>query len=371
VTALELTFRATGVVLLACLAFLLLRTRRRDHTARLGAALCASVGAFLLTSMPHAGQVLGPLLYPLTAVCSTHPVFFWLFCAALFTDGFVLRRWQLACIAGMAVLGLTYQWLFTDQHGIASGLLVRAVGAVFGAASLAFACLGPLAVWRGSAADLDERRRQVRGWFVPIASTYLAITVIVQAIALYRSTRTPHALVIANLLILDTLAAAALLSFLKVRVANWLEVVEPAGRPVDLSRLERSVLQQLERRLVPERLYAREGLTIATLASLLDTQDHVLRRVINRGLGFRNFNDFLHFHRLREAAARLRSAAERRVPILTIALDSGYASIGPFNRAFRQRFGMTPSEYRRDGGSESPAVAGTPAPSDAHTSRPA
>ena len=34
------------------------------------------------------------------------------------------------------------------------------------------------------------------------------------------------------------------------------------------------------------------------------------------------------------------------LPILTIALESGYGSIGPFNRAFRAHFGMTPTEYR-------------------------
>jgi len=33
--------------------------------------------------------------------------------------------------------------------------------------------------------------------------------------------------------------------------------------------------------------------------------------------------------------------------VLTIALEAGYGSIGPFNRAFRERFGMTPTEYRR------------------------
>jgi AraC-like DNA-binding protein len=73
----------------------------------------------------------------------------------------------------------------------------------------------------------------------------------------------------------------------------------------------------------------------------------VLRRVINQGLGFRNFNDFLHTHRLKEAAGRLGDPQLRRIPVLTIALEAGYGSIGPFNRAFKERFGMTPSEYRR------------------------
>jgi AraC-like DNA-binding protein len=35
------------------------------------------------------------------------------------------------------------------------------------------------------------------------------------------------------------------------------------------------------------------------------------------------------------------------VPILTIALDAGFQSIGPFNRAFKAETGMTPSEFRR------------------------
>ena len=34
------------------------------------------------------------------------------------------------------------------------------------------------------------------------------------------------------------------------------------------------------------------------------------------------------------------------LPILTIALTVGYNSINPFNRAFRDSKGMTPSAYR-------------------------
>ena len=96
-----------------------------------------------------------------------------------------------------------------------------------------------------------------------------------------------------------------------------------------------------------ERLYARPALALPELATLLGTQEHILRRVINQGLGFRNFNDFLHRYRLAEVASRLRDPREARTPVLTIALEAGYGSIGPFNRAFRDRFGMTPSEYRR------------------------
>jgi AraC-like DNA-binding protein len=34
------------------------------------------------------------------------------------------------------------------------------------------------------------------------------------------------------------------------------------------------------------------------------------------------------------------------VPITTIALDAGFRSLGPFNRAFKGETGVTPSEFR-------------------------
>ena len=34
--------------------------------------------------------------------------------------------------------------------------------------------------------------------------------------------------------------------------------------------------------------------------------------------------------------------------MLTIAMDAGFQSIGPFNRAFKADTGLTPTEFRRD-----------------------
>jgi AraC-like DNA-binding protein len=348
-STLEMILRGLGVVQLALLAGILLHSRRRDQTARIGAALCLSVGAFMLTSIPGAGRLLRVAVYPLTAICATHPVWFWLFCAALFGDRFRLKRAHVLSLLAIALAGVLYQVLVQPPSFDASPEFVRAVGVGFGIASLAFVALGPLAVRAGQRTDLDERRRRIRTWFVPVISAYLAVIVVVQAWATFAGRYTPAPLVLANLAIIDLLAGLALLSFLRIRVVNWLDLAERPSPAADtLSHQERSVLDRLTRRFASERLYARDGLTIAALAELLGTQEHVLRRVINRGLGFRNFNDFLHTHRLREAAVRLRDPGARRVPVLTIALEVGYGSIGPFNRAFRERFGVTPSEYRRE-----------------------
>lgn len=349
---LELALRAIGITLLAFLAAILFRTKRRDLTAQFGGALCVSVGAFLLTSTPNADQRLGVFLYPLTAICSTHTVWFWLFCSALFADRPALRRQHAICLVSMAVGGTLYQWMLPTWSAGETEAFAHALGLAFGTASLVFACMAPVTIYLGKLADLDARRRRIRTWFVPTVSAYLLLVAVAQVVSLFAGRPTPKPLVLANLVVIDMVATAALLTFVRVRVINWLDLREPAPDAEALSFVENSVLNRLMRRLVPERLYAREGLTITKLAAMLDTQEHVLRRVINRGLRFRNFNEFLHSHRLREAATRLRDPATRRVPILTTALDVGYGSIGPFNRAFKERFGVTPSEYRLAGAGE-------------------
>ena len=106
---LELTLRGLGVAQLAVLAAILLQTRRSDYAARTGAALCVSLGAFMLTSMPGAGRVFGVFIYPLTAICATHPVWFWLFCAALFSDRLKLNRSHVLAVTAMALAGVLYQ----------------------------------------------------------------------------------------------------------------------------------------------------------------------------------------------------------------------------------------------------------------------
>jgi AraC-like DNA-binding protein len=339
----ELTLRAIGVALLALVAVSVLRTRERTHRTRSVAWLAASVAAFMLTSMPGADRIFGAFIYPLTALCSTHPVWFWICARVLFSERATLRTSDVICLGAMGVAGVLYQ---SQLPADSADTAVRVLGVAFAASGLAFACLAPLTVYFGIAGDLDLRRRQLRQWFVPVVSIYLAAVLVTQAIVLFQGGSTPRTLVLLNLVVIDVAAAIALSTFVQLRVVNWIAAVDipPA---VALSRLEESVLERLNRRFVAERLYAREALTIAQLATLLGTQEHVLRRVINQGLGFRNFNDFLHTHRLKEAAGRLGDPQLRRIPVLTIALEGGYGSIGPFNRAFKERFGVTPTEYRR------------------------
>ncbi len=109
----------------------------------------------------------------------------------------------------------------------------------------------------------------------------------------------------------------------------------------------RKLVDALMRLMADERIYRQENITIGTLATRLKIPEYRLRRLINQQLGYRNFNVFLNNHRIEEAKAALADPAQAEVPVITIAMDTGFQSLGPFNRAFKAVTGVTPTEYRR------------------------
>ena len=94
-------------------------------------------------------------------------------------------------------------------------------------------------------------------------------------------------------------------------------------------------------------IWREEGLTIGALAGKLSVPEHRLRRAINQGLGHRNFSSFINRARIEAACAALTDPAQMNATVLEIAYDVGFASVGPFNRAFRAEVGCSPTEYRR------------------------
>jgi AraC-like DNA-binding protein len=84
------------------------------------------------------------------------------------------------------------------------------------------------------------------------------------------------------------------------------------------------------------------------LAKALGMPDHRLRLLINTHLGYQNFSVFLNRYRIPCAKTILIDQERAILPVLTIALELGYGSIGPFNRAFKQTTDFTPSEYRKN-----------------------
>jgi AraC-like DNA-binding protein len=302
---------------------------------RAAAALPIGLAAYMLTSTPGVEQwIAPPWLLPFTLLCVANPLWFWLLAQAWFADA---RRpdWRWALPMALTVGAGLWHEVAAPGNAPAGARAVHALGA---AAVVIATCVQVL---RGKAGDLVEPRRRWRGWFLLATGAYgLAAAVLLAWFG--GQLPTPWAQANIGFILLASVG-------LNVWLATHppARAVEPPGvaaAPRQAPAVDAALVERIREAMQVQQLYRDDQLTVAALARAIGSQEYLVRRAINGHLGFRNFHGFLNRWRLGDAATRLRNEPQR--PILSIALDVGYGSIGPFNRAFRSRFGMTPSEYR-------------------------
>jgi AraC-like DNA-binding protein len=222
--------------------------------------------------------------------------------------------------------------------------------------ALLFVLFGVWHALAGRAGDLVEWRRQIRVEFAVGTALYIVLLIVSQRIWPGSLGRPPFSLVNA----IGLMAFVFLFAWLRLSLVfnrplalasaqdGSAPPVEPEPRQAPPATGQEAVLLEALRKLMEEgRAYREEGLGITSLSQSLGVQEYRLRRLINGQLGHRNFSAFVNGYRLAEVEAALADPGQAEVPILTIALDAGFGSIGPFNRAFKAHTGLTPTEYRR------------------------
>lgn len=308
--------------------------------ALLAAMLCCYLALRFTYQMPGWTLINGLLIAAANAV----PALFWLLSRHLFRDGTRLSPWIWGGLLGYWLIA-TLAWLpsLAPIEWLGSGVQLAKL------LLLGLALAEAVSQWR---ADLVESRRQLRVRLVMAVGLYMGTVVLVETFMAVRSEST-ELLNVSGIWLLSLMSNLQLLEVRSELLQRPVFVpltgaaaVPTRQRPSPSTSFD-SMGAALQQALDQERIHARNGLTIGQLADHLHVPEHQLRRHINDQLGFRNFNDFLNHHRLNEVAKRLVDPDQQRLPVLTLALDSGYSSLSPFNKAFKARFELTPSEYRR------------------------
>jgi len=340
---LEAGVRGAGIALLLLLAIVLLRDGRRAVAVRLGALYAVSAAATLVSAAPPLDGQRYLWLLPFQVLNAGSPVVLWLLASALFDDEFE-PGWPHV----LAWLGLTGAGLWMVRGGGHAAFWTYKAGTLLAVGAALVQVLA------GRAGDLVEARRRLRVRFVAAIGTFSAV-IVTASLFLHGGRDTPafgYGDAIGNLVIAGVLAAGVL-SLGASPLLEPLALASPGrpAKPEDADPREAALLGALRRLMEDDRAYRDETLNIAALAARLAIPEYRLRRLINQRLGHRNFAAFLNGYRLDDATGALSDPSQDQVPILTIALDSGFASIGVFNRAFKARAGMTPTEFRRGRGS--------------------
>jgi len=350
VEQLDLALRGAAIVVLLLLAVLMAHAPVGRDGRLSVAAVAVTKSAFLLLGWGGMVGASDLVLGNLTLLASAMPLAVTWLLLAIFLDP-PTPRWP---------------WLAAGAVASTSFAVTLLIGAPIVVCSTLSALLygGLVVLSLASARDdlVDCRCRARPGFAAAIAGYGLTMTV-VQALGVADPTTPWFALLQSGGTL--ALALAFALWILRPAADRWPGPAEPAPteRPVaSTAPTQDAALIAHIAAAMDAGIWREESLTIGTLVARLAVPEHRLRRAINQGLGHRNFSSFINRARIAAAQETLADPAQMGRTILEIAYDVGFASLGPFNRAFRAETGQSPSEFRREALAHPPADAGRSPP---------
>ena len=361
-----LSLNAISVLAISQLAFISLffaAYHRRHVIGQLLTLYSVCLICHVLSNLPDTHLNL-PLQYFFYRMATLAPAALWLLSRFLFVDN---ARVPAAAWILMAVyMGLRAWGSFASSATPAANLAYFIYYVIPQLIMLGFSVHAVFMAFQGLSNDLVESRRKLRVTCTVAMGIFVAAVLVngfIRAGIYYASLYSIELVAIPNewlffYLFLITLAFN--LTVMRLHGEALQVIVLPQEQGMQLSAVphltpvpstERRVdnpalVERIFEVLKKERLYSRPGLTIGELAERLSIQEYRLRRVINKQLGYRNFNQFLNAFRIEEACNRLALPFEQREPIANIAFDVGYSALSSFNKAFKDLHNLTPTQYR-------------------------
>ena len=271
---------------------------------------------------------------------------FWLVSRALFRGAGGVRGLHVLVAAGVAMLIAAYRGSMLGTDGSVSPWAVG-LGGLLTLASSTLLVLSFLEALRGWSPQLPRSERRMRIAYMAIFAACVLATTVTGALARTWS-------MAAELGVFAISACSmAMIAFTHAALRHRRRVAMPqqagsaaASRPTrELDTEEARLVDALRYQLDALQVHCEPELKVADLASRLGTAEHRLSRLITQGLGEKNFNQMINRHRIAHACGLL-AVAGSTASILEISGRCGFASLGPFNRAFKAAMGCTPTAYR-------------------------
>lgn len=301
---------------------------------------------------------LDPLNHFLLLPALASPFLIYLLTHAVFVDQEAIRpfSWILAAYYILARFTGTSSLFGDIELGVAFAFIVFVLPQTV---MLYFTSNSVYIVSRGFKPDLIEKRRKHRVIFGLAVSLFLLVLVSRGFMSFadpYLENLIPIKLdPLPGYVITITIFFLALGFNIVTLVPVGISSVVPTGAEKNLTSQEASedisqfspktqrIITKINGLMNDERYYAKHNMGVSELSQAIGCPIHKLREIINKEMGFKNFNQFLNQYRLREATERLRNS---ELPVSSIALDVGYSSLSTFNSAFKYYYHMTPTQFR-------------------------
>ncbi|MEM9716104.1 MAG: AraC family transcriptional regulator [Pseudomonadota bacterium] len=325
-----------GTALIIPLILLIQRPKAQLGWATLGLGL-AIVSEIVLT-LPWAQGSQSGLHFALSLCTALLPLMFAWFVFCIFTDtplDFRTIPWDIKIVFGLGVCAFLSRMMFKDSPMLETVCQSLAVVTFLGAVAV---------VLRAGKDDLVNRRRQLRANFVTTLGVVSAILIGIDFFP-FADVYALEVGIVKSGTIFVLLAVSAAFLFEPQRDITPKKQATSSGSSGG-SDVSDWIIAKIERTM-RDGVWAEEGLTIADLADKVGAPEYLVRRTINQRMGFRNFPTFVNSFRIQAAQDLLADPEHSRKSVLEIAYEVGFASLGPFNKAFKDFSEITPTEFRR------------------------
>lgn len=335
ISQVDVITRVAGSALLLALAALLARDPRTRRLSAYFTPMALCLVGFLAGNTPEPSlRLAGPLSHVGALIAGYAAVFLWWFCLASFDPAFRPR-------GGVLAAGLAWLVLASADRGLL-GPALESRGLSWALIALGLGMIGYLA-WRlvrDRAGDLVDERRRARILVVVLLAGQLGADFLVDLVM--GLDWGPQGFTIVQNAAL--LAFAAWLGLRLLPVPAPVPTPAPAALPAQGE--EARLTERLRVLVEVEKVHLEPDLTFADFVRRMGAPERTVRRLINHRLGHDHFRAFLNACRVAEAKRLLADPARAGDKLIAIALDSGFASLASFNRAFQAAEGRPPSAFR-------------------------
>lgn len=191
--------------------------------------------------------------------------------------------------------------------------------------------------------DLRLRRRDIRLWLPAAIIGLLLIDVGVDFILGFDwyPAEFVYAQNIIIFLLVSTLAIAT------TKIDTNILASDSSKRFADKEIVEYSEnAQRIDKMMHEEKIFLEPDLRLSDIVTRLPLSEASTRKLIHTEFRCEHFRTFLNRYRIQYAISLLDNPKRGEDKLIAIALDSGFASLASFQRAFKRETGKTPSTWR-------------------------
>ncbi|MEM8773224.1 MAG: AraC family transcriptional regulator [Pseudomonadota bacterium] len=322
------------------------------------AAVVASNVRQMFPDMPQ------PVWFFLAIVGSAGCGWAWMMSRALFRPQASIERWVFLVIAGIIAVEASWTLSGAFASGPWSGEIRRIAenaAALICISALCLVLIEPLSSYKDQS---DPAERRFRRLFIGGYGALIAVSML-WAINADEGTFAGHwqDAVLTSCGVLAIMLSRIAVSYRKRHPAPH-EKTQTRSKSISTEAMgDKALASRIVDLITDESVVTTPNLKIADMAQMLGEQEYKVTQCITGCLGYRNFNHMINASRIGHAKTAFAFDKNKDRPILSIAYDCGFNSIGPFNRAFKQETGFTPSEFRKrlEADAQSGAPSGIPA----------